>query len=373
MKRVYNKIILIITHMLLKIEIFKTWSAEWIAILRKRALYKDVKWTKEQQKQFDDFWKKNYGKRISNRWHKLYQASNGVFHIDYLPEIIFSTKIEPALNDTAYCKVFSDKNLNELFFDKKIDGVRTPKCFLCNSYGRFYDGNKHIISKEKAIEILSNVGAAVIKPTVDSSSGENVIIVDMKNGFNVRDGKSALHIIDSYNMNFIVQEKIIPNEELSTLYPKSINTLRVISYCVGDRVEVAPISLRIGGSGSEIDNIHSGGLSVAVSNDGKLAKKAYRLGYGNSFESFEKHPDTNVIFGDYELSFVERMISVSKELHMLTANIGVISWDLTVDDNDNIVIIEANFKGQSIWFPQMLSGKTFFGEDLVDILKEIRK
>ena len=62
-----------------------------------------------------------------------------------------------------------------------------------------------------------------------------------------------------------------------------------------------------------------------------------------------------------------------KELHMLTANIGVISWDLTVDDNDNIVIIEANFKGQSIWFPQMLSGKTFFGEDLVDILKEIRK
>ena len=45
MKRVYNKIILIITHMLLKIEIFKTWSAEWIAILRNRALYKDVKWT----------------------------------------------------------------------------------------------------------------------------------------------------------------------------------------------------------------------------------------------------------------------------------------------------------------------------------------
>lgn len=79
--------------------------------------------------------------------------------------------------------------------------------FLCNSYGRFYDGNKHIISKEKAIEILSNVGAAVIKPTVDSSSGKNVVIVDMKNGFNVRDGKSALQIIDSYNMNFIVQEK----------------------------------------------------------------------------------------------------------------------------------------------------------------------
>lgn len=58
MKRVYNKIILIITHMLLKIEIFKTWSAEWIAILRKRALYKDVKWTKEKQKQFDDFGRK---------------------------------------------------------------------------------------------------------------------------------------------------------------------------------------------------------------------------------------------------------------------------------------------------------------------------
>lgn len=32
------------------LEIIKTYIAEWVAIIRKRPLYKHIKWTKEQQK-----------------------------------------------------------------------------------------------------------------------------------------------------------------------------------------------------------------------------------------------------------------------------------------------------------------------------------
>ena len=56
----------------------------------------------------------------------------------------------------------------------------------------------------------------------------------------------------------------------------------------------------------------------------------------------------------------------------MTSNIGVISWDFTVDKNGNVVVIEANFKGQSVWFPQMLSGDTFFGNNITEILKYIK-
>lgn len=373
MKRIYNLIITIIRKLILGIDFFKTWLVEWIAIIRKKPLYKHIKWTKEQQKEFDEYWKKNYGKKISNRWHKLYEASNGVHRIDYLPEIIYSTKIEPKLNNYTYCSVYADKNLNDLFFNNRIENVRTPDCFLSNNHGHFYDNNRNIISKEKAFDTISNVGKAVIKPTVDSSSGHDVIIVDMREGKDVRSGKSSQDIFEHYKNNFIVQEKIKPCNELSILYPHSINTLRVISYIFEDEIHVAPLSLRIGGNGSEVDNIHAGGVSIAVSNDGVLAKCAYRLGYGDSFECFENHPDTNITFEGYKLSFIDRLINTAKRLHEMTANIGIISWDFTVDNEDNIVVIEANFKGQSVWFPQMLSGESFYGENTEKMLQIIRK
>lgn len=373
MKILYKRIVKFFFNISVWIEILKTFVFEWYAILRKKPLYKDIKWTKEQQKEFDEFWKRNYGKKISNRWHKLYEACTGVHRIDYLPEIIYSTKIEPKFNNYTYCTVYSDKNLNELFFDGVIDGVRTPKSFLSNNHGIFYDNNRRIISKEKAVEIFSNIGEAVVKPTVDSSSGRDVIIVNMQNGKNIRTGMTVEDILENYKSNFVVQERVKPCEELATLYRSSINTIRIISYIVGDKIAVAPISLRIGGGGSEVDNIHAGGMSIAVANDGSLAEKAYRLGYGDSFESFVKHLDTGIEFKGYKLSFIDRLISTAKRLHEMTANIGMVSWDFTVDDNDEIVVIEANFRGQSVWFPQMLSGESFYGENTVDILKKLRR
>lgn len=372
MKRLYKKMLNFFLKIPQKIEVIKVLIGEWIAILRKAPLYKDIKWTDEQQKQFDEFWKKNYGKKISNRWHRLYESVSGIHNIDYLPEIIYTTKIAPKVNDYTYCLVYADKNLNELFYNNRIEGVRTPDYFVFNNYGKFYDGSRHLISKEKAIEILSNVGDAVIKPTVGSSSGNNVIIVNMKNGKDTLNGMSALEIVDKYKSNFTVQEKIKPSKELSTLYPSSINTFRVISYIVDDKISVAPISLRIGGGGSEVDNIHAGGMSIAVAKDGILSKYAYRLGYGDSSECFDTHPDTGVQFEGYKLSFVDRLISTAKRLHEMTANIGMVSWDFTVDSNNDIVVIEANFRGQAVWFPQMLSGESFYGENTEKILQSLK-
>ena len=370
MKKIYKSLLRFFEGQPVRFEKFKTWIAEWVAIFRKAPLYKHVKWTNEQIREFNDFWKKNYGKKISNRWHKLYEASNGVHRVDYLPEIIYSTKLEPSINNYSYCKVFADKNLNDLFFNGRICGVRTPNVYLFNSHGKFYNAERNLISKQQAIGIMENIGEAVIKPTVDSSSGKNVIIVNMANGKTLRDGNSVSDIFEIYNKNFIVQEKIKPHIELSTLYPNSINTFRVTSYIVGDKIEVAPISLRMGGNGGEVDNIHAGGMSISVANDGSLAKKAYRLGYGDSFKCFEQHPDTNVKFDGYRISFLDKLISTATRLHEMTANIKIISWDLTIDSEGNIVVIEANFKGQSVWFPQMLSGESFFGENTANVLKE---
>ena len=372
MKHIYHKVLQMLEASPARLEKTKTVVAEWYSIFRKKPLYRHIKWTKAQQEAFDLFWKTHYGKKISNRWHKLYEASNGVHHVDYFPEYLYSTKLEPKLNDYSYTKVFSNKNLLEVFFDHRLQNVRTPKTILSCDHGCYRDSDRHMVSRQQALTLLANAGESVIKPTVDSSSGKNVRIVRMEQGIDARSGQSAETLLQDYGINFSVQERLKPCKELETLYPNAINTIRVISYRAGDHIGIAPISLRIGGGGSEVDNIHAGGMSISVNNEGYLAKTAYRLGYGDSFESYDAHPDTNTVFENYHLPFIPAILDAAKVLHEETSNIGIISWDFTVDSEGCFVVVEANYRGQSAWFPQMLSGETLFGTDTVEMLKAIR-
>ncbi len=288
-----------------------------------------------------------------------------------MPEIIYTTKIESKFNDHFYSKVSSDKSLLGDFFDNRIENVRTPENYVINSYGIFYNSKREVISYEEAKKILSDIGSVVIKPTTDSSSGQNVQILDIKNGKDLKTDITLDDLFKKYGSNFVVQEKIRPFKELKDLYPDSINTIRVISYILDSQVYVAPISLRIGGSGSVVDNIHAGGMCVGVDNYGHLGEFAYRLGYGDSDEKFVQHPDTNVLFKDYKLSFIEDLITNAKKLHGILSNTKVISWDFTVDENGNFVVVEVNLRGQSVWFPQMISGRPFFGDNTEKFLKNL--
>ena len=58
-------------------------------------------------------------------------------------------------------------------------------------------------------------------------------------------------------------------------------------------------------------------------------------------------------------------------VHLNAPQLGIISWDLTVDQNGVFVLIEANTRGQSIWFPQMANGMGAFGKNTAEILKFI--
>lgn len=60
-----------------------------------------------------------------------------------------------------------------------------------------------------------------------------------------------------------------------------------------------------------------------------------------------------------------------RRLHLNAPQLGIISWDLTVDQNGVFVLIEANTRGQSIWFPQMANGMGAFGKNTAEILKFI--
>lgn len=369
---IYDKLNAKLNNLSERLYLKRTEIGEKQAIKKKKDYISDVEWSDEQNKAFDGYWLKNYGKAIPKDWHKLYQKECGVFRVDYFPEFLFSTKLEPKLNPKKYCDVFANKALLYSMFNG-IEGIRCPKAYVINSFGRFSDGEQNIISAEEAQKAVENAGTVLIKATLDSSGGKSIIVCDFKNGKDTKTGKTVSEIFASYGQNFVVQEKIKPSKELSAIYPDALNTFRIITYIADDHIGCCPVAMRMGVGGMQVDNITSGGLCVGVNKDGTLKKYASNTRYGDEFNKlFERHPDTNTAFAKVTIPQVPDMIEIAKKMHRRTPQVGMISWDLSVGSDDEIILIEANYFDQSAWFPQIINGEPLFGEDtpyMIDLIR----
>lgn len=331
-------------------------------IKAKRVIWNSIQLTKDQNKQIKAIYKNN----ISNKWHRLYQSYTGEFDQNYFPEILFSCKLEPVLCPRGICKVLEDKGLLDILYGN-VSGLRLPRTIITNCSGVFYDGNRNIISIADAIDLVEqwqwNKGF-VIKPTLGTNSGKNVTII--KPGRYVSTEKLK-HIFMEYKQNYVVQEHITNSEALSSLYSNSLNTIRVITYILEDKLYNAPLTIRMGRSGNEVDNIHAGGIFVGLSEEGYLKSQAYSE-YGDRYTA---HPDSQIRFADCFIPNVALILECAYACHMNTPHVKCISWDFTLDEEDNPVLIEANMYGHSVWLPQMANGKSLFADNTGKMLNLI--
>lgn len=342
---------------------------EILNIWHKRKLIRQVRFTPEQKKQIDEFFIENYGKRVPYWWHRLYQSYTGRFDAQYMPEYIFSVKLEPKTNTRDRVFPLEDKNMLSVLFDG--GPARIPETYVMCVKGRFFDGARRPVSRDEAAQLLRMRGDmdAVVKAAVDSSSGRDVHMLSLRGGVDMATGSSIEAVLDSMGSDFVVQEKLHPQPEFAAPHPDSINTLRVVTYMCGSRINAAPIIMRIGRGGNSVDNAHAGGIFVGVRNDGSLMEEAYT----EYQKRFKVHPDTKVVFGQHRLPFVSQIRQAAIELHSRVPALRFVSWDFTVDDQNRIVLIETNLHSQAVWVVQYAHGKAFFGEDTAQMLREAGK
>lgn len=148
----------------------------------------------------------------------------------------------------------------------------------------------------------------------------------------------------SKGKSYLVQDIFIQHHSLSSLYEKSVNTLRVVtvnpkqSDCKDDVILVACI-LRIGANGLVVDNHGKGGLEIAVDNVGKLVRYAYyRPGFGTKIEV---HPDSGIRFEGYQLPFYKEAVDLCLRFHTKLNKIHHIGWDIAFSEK-GVYLFEAN-------------------------------
>ena len=318
-------------------------------IHKKKKLWESVKLTGLQREEI----KKAFGGGIGRqyRWHRYYQYFTGNFDAKYFPEILFSTKLEPILNNRKVADVLQDKSLLRTLYGS-VEGIYIPKTIVLNSYGKFIDTYDNLLTYEQARDIvkgyLEKNKKAIIKPTVGSCSGQNVKMLN-----SIKDWDNT------YKENYVIQEVITNQEDIKKLNPDSLNTMRVMTYICNNKYYCAPIVLRMGRGKSHLDNAHAGGIFIGVKDNGELFPEAYSE-YG---DKFKLHPYTKVKFEGYKLKGIDKVIDIAIKLHKKTPQLGMISWDITINEKGIPTLIEANMFGQAVWIGQISHGKSFFGEN----------
>lgn len=325
--------------------------------------YKYIRWTKEQQREFDEFWVKNYGRKIPNIEHRLIQSISGVFNPKFFPDFLYLANLETKMNPYCFSKVISNKGILDILVSE--ENVRTPKTFLKRVNGCYYKDESTIITYNDALDVVSRLESFVIKPASDSDSGRGVKVFEKSIGVG-----EIKPLFANYKNDFIVQELIKQHEMMKKINPVSANTLRIFTYVSFGKVYCSSVSFRTGTGSSKVDNIHSGGFLVAVNDDGRFHDKALRIDENYNFYYLESHPNTNVFFKDCVIKNLENIKNTLKRLHGRFIGINIISWDVMIDEEGKIVIIEVNLDGQSLWTIQFDHGKPIFGNQTEDIISE---
>jgi hypothetical protein len=327
---------------------------------QKRLLNKNIdksfKLTKEQKKQIKDFWKPYC--RVSTKWAQYYTAKNGRFDPRYIPNDLYFTKIDQHFNNRKLGYGFNDKNYYSLIFPE----VMQPKV-LVRKIGTFlYSEDYKIISVDAAVEVIKSESEVIIKPTQETGSGRGISFVKT----NESENELRELLLNDNEENIIIQAIVRQHDSLATIYPTALNTIRVTTLTMDDGVHILSAILRMGSGNSRVDNASSGGISVGINDDGYLNDKGHILYSGRQTD---KHPD-GFVFKGFKVPEFDKVKSCVKRLAQYTGNFRLVSWDMTVDKNGNVVLIEANMRKGGIAIHQFNNGP-LFGDLTEKVLGEI--
>ena len=221
-------------------------------------------------------------------------------------------------------KKFNDKDYFHLL-DNKIEFNNYFKPFIKRT---FIDLSKASLKEFREFTYGKD---KIISKLVDGEGGKGIRIINL---YDVEQDKLFDELI--YNKEYLIEEVIKQHDELNKLYDKSVNCMRMFTFCKNNKVYFLEAILKIG-NGGYVDNFSSGGMYAFLNNEGKVITQAI----DKNDNIYKFHPVTNYQILGFEVPFFEESVELIKEASLLIPQIGYIGWDVAVT-NDGPVIIEGN-------------------------------
>lgn len=317
-------------------------------------LKEDDTLTPEQESKIREYWSK-YVEDFDINFHKFYVNRNGTFDVRYIPDDVYVNIIDPYFNNRELEAASSDKN----YLDTRLKGFRLPKTYVHLINGIFLDKNYNILTKEEAVKILINK-TFVAKPSILSFGGQNVSFFKKAKKSEIEEYLNNLELD-----NMIFQEKIVQSETMAYLHEKSLNTLRIMTLIINDKVYALKPIIRVVTGDNSVGTEGVNELFIGVKDDGTLND------YG--FDIFGERITEGVdgkLFKNVKIKQLDESIEICKKAALRFPHFRLISWDIAINKKNEPVIIEANLNMGNVDIMQPSVGPVF-GDLTETVLDEV--
>lgn len=145
----------------------------------------------------------------------------------------------------------------------------------------------------------------------------------------------------------LIEEVLEQHVAVDALYPDAVNTVRMVT--ITDEHHAPHLiyaAMRLGRSGSVIDNFHSGGLICPID-----MKKGVLIGPAASQagEAFESHPDTGIHFDGYFLPYWKELLTLTAKATQKVPGVRFVGWDLAITPKGPVFVAATTTPGHDIY------------------------
>lgn len=293
------------------------------------------------------------------RWFDIYNRTN-IFDYDlrkYIPDSYYYCIVDPYFNKPQCATVLDDKN----FYDLLFYDIYQPKTIFHKQDNILLNSDYQITSEHEVIKRCEYLGKVIIKPSVNSCAGSGIKVWDAS----VHDVETLQSFIRN-NQSAVCQEYVQQSDFMAQFNPSCVSTLRVITLLFQGEVYVVTAVLIMGGEGAITNHLHRGGIVCGVNETGQL----FSTGFDGKLNCYKQHP-SGPIFADCVVPNYYKVINLVKSIAPRLCHVAkFISWDITLDKNNEPLLIETNLTwGGSV---QIAAGP-IFGDMTEDVLKTINE
>lgn len=167
--------------------------------------------------------------------------------------------------------------------------------------------------------------------------------------------------------DFVLQAPIIQHPFFEQISPGSVASLRITTLKLSTApAEALQSGLRLGLRGATHVYLPNCVVLPVWIGDGKL----YDCGFLGAWERVFSHPDTEVAFSGLQIPKFQEMKNFCAQLHDRNPHFGMIAWDVVLDADEQVKLMEWNTVTPSFEMSEAATGPHFKGLGLEDLWKK---
>lgn len=146
--------------------------------------------------------------------------------------------------------------------------------------------------------------------------------------------KFCSYVKDKFDL---AEERVSNHDDIAVFNKSSLNTVRIVTFGIGDKIKYLYAGLRVGAPGSVMDNIsRGGGVSTIDIESGKLV-----TGFHAKKNSAEDGTLQSEKYIGYQLPMWEELLEFVKQASKIVPEVKYIAWDVGITSK-GLCLIEGN-------------------------------